>query len=429
MLTSDIYDCIRKIADTSSKNEKQAMIERWGRSEFQRVLRYAYDPFMRFGIAKVDKVDVEAAGDFDDVTWKLLDDLAERRLTGGAAINAVHDEMAKLNIESQKLLEDILKKDLRAGFSASTINKAIPGLVPTFDCMLAHKFEPERIKVWPQIVETKLDGVRTLAFINLKKSTVYFYSRSGKEFTTLDHLKQPILDAAYGSRFALDGALEFVLDGEAISGNFTKTVSEIKRKSEHATDMQFHAFDILPTITFSKEDKDGCLVAGTYEKRRFYLEDLVKCDTTGLIKATQQYICNSHSEMMGIYDKVRGRGLEGLIIKSPKGLYHRRRNHSWMKLKNESTVDVPIIGFEEGTGKAAGSLGAFIVDMEGVKVNVGSGLSDVQRAEFWTVEAGKELLGRLIEVEYHEKTPDGSLRHPRFVRFRDDKPVSDGIGV
>jgi DNA ligase-1 len=31
------------------------------------------------------------------------------------------------------------------------------------------------------------------------------------------------------------------------------------------------------------------------------------------------------------------------------------------------------------------------------------------------------LLGRLLEVSFHEVTDDGSLRHPRAKKWRDDK--------
>ena len=33
--------------------------------------------------------------------------------------------------------------------------------------------------------------------------------------------------------------------------------------------------------------------------------------------------------------------------------------------------------------------------------------------------SGQSVIGRLIEVKYHEITPDGSMRHPRFARVRD----------
>jgi DNA ligase-1 len=69
-------------------------------------------------------------------------------------------------------------------------------------------------------------------------------------------------------------------------------------------------------------------------------------------------------------------------------------------------------------------LGAIIcegVDNErNIRVNVGSGLSDANRDEYWL--ARDQLLGNVVEVEADAVTQnqDGSysLRFPRFVRFR-----------
>jgi DNA ligase-1 len=78
-----------------------------------------------------------------------------------------------------------------------------------------------------------------------------------------------------------------------------------------------------------------------------------------------------------------------------------------------------------GTGRNQGRLGAIIcegVDNErNIRVNVGSGLSDSNRDEYWLARA--DLLGHLVEVQADAVTQnqDGtySLRFPRFVRFRD----------
>jgi len=80
--------------------------------------------------------------------------------------------------------------------------------------------------------------------------------------------------------------------------------------------------------------------------------------------------------------------------------------------------------FEEGTGRNAGRLGAIICEGtdndRDIRVNVGSGLSDENRDEYWT--ARDDLVGRVVEVaaDAVTKNQDGtySLRFPRFVRFR-----------
>ena len=55
----------------------------------------------------------------------------------------------------------------------------------------------------------------------------------------------------------------------------------------------------------------------------------------------------------------------------------------------------------------------------GGEVHVGSGFTDIEREELWNRQS--ELTGRMIEVKYQEKTQDGSLRFPVFMRFRPDK--------
>jgi ATP-dependent DNA ligase len=276
--------------------------------------------------------------------------------------------------------------------------------------MLAHKYEEKRIKYWPVYVEPKLDGVRVVAFVT--PTDVKFYSRTGKEFTTFDHLKKSILDLKPNSF-----GTTYVLDGEVVSGSFNETVSQVRRTSKQATDAEFHAFDILPMSLFT----DSEAVSVSHEGRRHLLKD------TG-ISMVPSYLAHSHEDVLERYQKIRDAGGEGVIVKYPTGLYELKRSHAWMKIKGEESVDVRVTGMYEGLGKYVGMLGGLTVDVDGVEVRVGGGFTDHQRETFWNKEwrtrpnlRGVEATGRLIEVEYHEKTPDGSLRHPRFVRFRDDK--------
>ena len=117
-------------------------------------------------------------------------------------------------------------------------------------------------------------------------------------------------------------------------------------------------------------------------------------------------------------------GFEGIMIKDLSAPYECKRSSFWMKWKPTITVDLNIVGFEEGTGRNASRLGAIVcegVDNDrNIRVNVGSGLSDSDRDEYWA--SRDQLLGHVVEVEADAVTQnqDGtySLRFPRFVRFR-----------
>lgn len=99
-------------------------------------------------------------------------------------------------------------------------------------------------------------------------------------------------------------------------------------------------------------------------------------------------------------------GFEGVVLKDPDAEY-TEGSRSWAKVKPEATEDLRVVGYLDN--------GSLVVNRRGVKVTVGIGLPVAIRA------AKAAMLGRLIEVRFQEVTAAGSLRHPVFVRLRDDK--------
>ena len=114
---------------------------------------------------------------------------------------------------------------------------------------------------------------------------------------------------------------------------------------------------------------------------------------------------------------------EGLMLNTNVP-YFRTRHRGILKVKQFYSMDLPIIRCEEGSGRLAGRLGAFVLDFRGNEVKVGSGFSDEQRDTYW--QRRDEFAGMLCEVKYKEISADKntglqSLQFPVFIRVRDDK--------
>lgn len=99
-------------------------------------------------------------------------------------------------------------------------------------------------------------------------------------------------------------------------------------------------------------------------------------------------------------------GYEGVVLKDPDASYEAGRR-AWAKVKPEATEDLRVVGYLDN--------GSLVVNRRGVKVTVGIGLPRAVRS------AKAAMLGRLIEVRFQQVTEAGSLRHPVFLRLRDDK--------
>lgn len=414
---NQILDDIKAI---SSKNEKIAVLETFlDQPDFMYAIQMALDPRIRFGIAKKTwdqiKKSAEACDseEFNEGTLAVLHNLATRTLTGNEAKSVLIVEVERLTPDSVRLLERILLKKPDAGFTESSVNKARPGTLWTFDCMLAHKFEEKRVKSWPVATEPKIDGVRCLAMVDLKNNTVGFFSRSGQEYTAYGHMEAPLLSHFGDTGGHIDG---FVIDGEMDSGMFNDTVSQARKKDVEATDAVFRIFDILTIENWNNG------APATYNTRRTILHRLFgphNDPVSKMFQVVESRLANSVDDIMAHNDEVRAAGGEGVIVKPLDHKYERKRSHSWMKIKGYETFDIVITGFFEGEGKYKGMLGGYLCDFNGVEVRVGGGITDADREYVWKNQ--DEFKGRMIEVGSHEVTPDGSLRHPRFVKYRDDK--------
>lgn len=419
MKSSDIQKAIERI-NTLKPKDKVAQLSTLMKNEwFELVIKKAYDPFITFGIKKYERPDTPPAvgRDFNQGTIELLSKLQTRSLTGNDAIKAVEDEARTLNKESEVLLFNILNKNLKAGFTAKTVNKAKPGTIFVFSCMLAHPYEEKRVS-YPTHVEPKMDGVRVL-FISDQSGRFKCYSRSGKEFHNYSHIGSQLSKLMYSFS-------PHVLDGEVVdaSDSFNKTVGDARRKGVSANDSVFHLFDAIPLEEF------GDVFDQTYKHRRGWLQDLFEhaelnaVDAPNL-KLVPSYVVHSHEETMSIYRNIVGRGGEGVMVKCPNAFYECKRSFGWLKIKEENSVDLVIIRMEEGEGKYEGTLGKLVLDYKGIEVRA-SGMTDALRDDMW--KNREKYIGELAEIEYHEETPDNSLRHPRFVRMRTDKPLEDGAG-
>jgi len=149
------------------------------------------------------------------------------------------------------------------------------------------------------------------------------------------------------------------------------------------------------------------------------------------------------------YARVEGMALEGMVAKRADSPYRSGRSPDWRKIRADRTDDLVVVGFTEPKGSRGGigalHLAAYVGDELRYAGRAGSGFTDRQLAEVRAeleelrvdeppctrAPKGKEhawVRPELVtEVRYREWTDEDLLRHPVFLRFRDDKPPRDCV--
>lgn len=425
-------DVIKQALEASVLGSTNAQI-------FLGLLKACYNPFVTFNVRQVPStVGVTGAEnpwfDFNELLLKL----SKRQLTGNAARDALEEMAYRFDSEEwNNFCAPVIRRDMRAGISDKTINKICKKTeyeVPIFGCQLATNSEGRPEMKGIKRLEPKLDGVRVLMTVipdDHGGLTVLSLSRNGKLFENFTHIEEQIRGnfsrLVRGHMNALING--FVLDGEVIGNTFQELMRQARRKENvQAEDSVFNVFDIIPLEDFRRGYWNTQLSKRIkiLENVRHVIDDMSNVELlphimVDLDTAEGRDVLHRYAK-----DQV-SQGFEGIMIKDIDSPYECKRNTFWMKWKPVITVDLEVVGVEEGTGRNIGRLGALVCagadDGKDITVNVGSGFSDTDRDNFWNDR--NMVIGRTVEIlcDVISQNQDGtySLRFPRFVRFRDDK--------
>ena len=410
------------LAQTSSTLAKRDILaENSENKDFTTLINYLLNPFLITGISakkiakETDKPPTKRFASFSE----LMEYLFVSNTGSDEVIANIRQFLSSHEADMREFYISIITKSARIGCDTKSINKAFgKEFIPQWEVQQSYNIEksPLRENEWFSLSQ-KLNGVRGTFFDGK------IMSRQGKEFLGLDHIASDI-------RRLFPDAETWVLDGELVrlnkeglpdNENFRIGTGILSQDDADKSCMQLVVFDVLPKNEFVEGESTL-----TYTERLLALKELNK-RAVGLglqnISIVEILYSGIDAAMIDLYlDMMVHEDKEGLML-NRDSKYYRKRHNGILKVKRFYTVDLKITATEEGAGRLSGKLGAFVVDYKGNRLNVGSGMTDEQREDFWRIR--DELIGRIIEVKYKEessdkKTGQNSLQFPIFVSLRDE---------
>lgn len=425
---------VMELNQTNSSTAKQKTLK--NHTECKKILRYTYDPFRQYFLSSENlkkNADINKPQNRYDDFYQLLDDLADRKITGHEAIAAMNAFILDNKAYADLILR-IVDRNLKTRADAKLINKVFPGLIPSFDVALAQKYDDyaDRIdfekEAW--FASRKLDGVRVITIID-DKGDIKFYSRKGKEFTTLGNVKKELLKKlprpATGGGLVLDG--EMCIVDENGNENFTSMIKLIRRKDFTVPNPKYKIFDIMLLEVFegTADPKMNTKLSRRFKTIKALMSQGVFDGK--ILDPVEQIKIESKEHLTAMTKDAVDAGWEGLIIRKDVP-YEGKRTNNMLKVKKffdaEYTVKDVVMGnirFIEGSKeKEEEMLSAITIEHKGYDVSVGSGFSMDFRRQVYNDPS--LLLGKTVTVAYFEETTNkqGTIS----LRFPTVKAIYDG---
>jgi ATP-dependent DNA ligase len=172
---------------------------------------------------------------------------------------------------------------------------------------------------------------------------------------------------------------------------------------ENASTLSYHLFDLLECEGTSLLD-----IVSLRDRRELLRERVGLC--TGAVELVAQIPVETVEDVLRLANEEWSLDREGLVLKSLDGVYRAgKRLRDWQKLKKRGTAVCTIIGFEDGL---MGPTSSTVVRAPDGTVTA------VKWKDFELLKATREnpdaFIGRELQIEFHERTPDGSFRSPRW---------------
>ena len=286
------------------------------------------------------------------------------------------------------------------------------------------------------VFEIKYDGYRLLG--GRADGQARLISRNGNDLTaTFPEIERALREIPY------DGV---VLDGEAVVHDEEGIPSfqrlQKRGRLQRRTDIlrmsvelpaTLYAFDLLAV-----QGRD--LRSLPLLERKALLRRILP--STGPVRYSDHIAAAGEA----MYDQATRMGLEGVVGKDAAAPYVSGRSARWIKVRAMHTEDFAVVGYTKPKG-GRGGFGALHLGLYGPDGSleyagrVGTGFSHAQLERFRAV-LDEDLVDataltngpipkgaahrwvrprHVVEVQFKEVTEEGLLRHPAFVRFREDK--------
>ena len=379
-MINNLLEILDEIAATSSKNKKIEILKQYAHlHDLKDVLLATYDPFVNYWIKKIPDY-IPNKESVRGVLWMLarLYKLADRTYTGYDGIGWLKDTLEGVSICNAIILERIIKRDLRVGISASTINKVWPDLIPEFKIMLAYPQDENIVFKFPVMAQPKEDGMRCNVII--KDGAVQFFTRNGKLIQMHNHMSDEFLKICNGEDCVFDGELlvmreGVVLDRKTGNGILNKAVKNTITKEETKS-ILITLWDVIYYDDFVNGESLVPAIA-----RHSVLNAMVNVIHSPVLSSPfpihviSNYTINSQEVLDELFDRMIAEGKEGLIVKKIDGGWINKKSRNWVKMKVEMEIDLVVVDIIPGKGKYEGMLGALVAQNRdgSLEVDVGGG--------------------------------------------------------
>ena len=238
-------------------------------------------------------------------------------------------------------------------------------------------------------------------------------SSAGREIPSLTYLSKKFKRLSTPSR-----NLRFIFEATIPGMLFHETNGILNRKYEDAEGVVLNLHDVVPI------DESSTPFYVRYENCKMYIDvfQQVIGEQASLIEILE--VSKEEPVFYDHFGNVISKGGEGVILKDiDSGYFFGKRNDRMLKIKEEVTKDLLVVGFLKGEGKYSDTLGALVVQGKNGVRHAVSGMTDAQR-DMWFVMPSL-IHGKVVEVKAMKELPDGSLREPRFKCIREDKTARE----
>ncbi|HSM83587.1 MAG TPA: ATP-dependent DNA ligase [Nodosilinea sp.] len=301
------------------------------------------------------------------------------------------------------------------------------------------KFQSEDFERWR--AEWKWDGIR--AQVIKRADQVFIWSR-GEDLVTPQFPEIEAMMADFPNGIVMDGEILCWQEGRPLSFNHLQKRlgrKKVSKKVMEDSPVHFIAYDLLESGGVDLREQGWC-------DRTHHLTTLLNLHTAPNLHQSAPLSFSTFAELAALRDSARDHGAEGLVVKAIDSPYlvGRKRGYWWKYKVEPMSLDAVLIYAQAGSGKRANLFTDYTFALwQGdslvpfAKAYSGLDNAEIDQLDKWIRRHTTERFGPVRSVEPLHVFEIGfegiaastrhksgiSVRFPRILRWRHDKPAAE----